>query len=545
MALTSESKLSVGSSQAGRNGASRADRAAILRILASARLLSPLAVLAVSILLGLLMALLLYLDVGDGPTLILLCLVLGISGLLGFGIGAARAVSLLLKPLVSLQASVAQVCQGEPGASLPMAHSGVLGALARDIDSLSEELTGLYEDMDDRVARQTVRLAQKTASLKILYDVAASINSAQDLEQLLIRFLRVLKEMVNGRTAKVRLVTVEGRMRIVGCIGLDDEVVREQRLLPVPVCRCGMVLTPADILCAHDAEHCSRSNNRQMFDERAIEKVRVPLEYQDKLLGVYDIFVPKPGISGREDILELLSTIGSHLGMAVAKQRSDAEARRLSIIEERNNLAHELHDSLAQTLASLRFQVGMLAETLEQSEEVKGARSELERLRNGLDEAHIELRGLLNSFRAPLDRRGLIPALEKLVNGFRQETGIATFMQRDCRHPIQMNANEEMQMLRIVQEALANIRKHARAHTVRVLLRCREPGQYMLLVEDDGLGLEGSVRDGNPGEHIGLSIMEERARRLGAELRIESEPGEGTRVELVFRAGERLRDTLP
>ncbi len=131
------------------------------------------------------------------------------------------------------------------------------------------------------------------------------------------------------------------------------------------------------------------------------------------------------------------------------------------------------------------------------------------------------------------------------MNGFRQETGIATFMQRDCRHPIQMNANEEMQMLRIVQEALANIRKHAQAHTVRVLLRCREPGQYTLLVEDDGLGLEGPVRNGNPGEHIGLSIMEERARSLGAELRIESEPGEGTRVELVFRAGERLRDTVP
>ncbi len=541
MALTSTNKLSVGASQAGR----RADRSDILRILESARLLSPLAVLAVSILLGLMMALLLYLDLGDAPTLILLCLVFGIAGLLGLGIGVARAVGLLLKPLVSLQASVAQVCQGEPGASLPVAQSGVLGTLARDIDSLSEELTGLYEEMDDRVARQTARLAQKTASLKILYDVAASINSAQDLEQLLIRFLRVLKEMVNGRTAKVRLVTVEGRMRIVGCIGLDDEVVREQGLLPVPVCRCGMVLTPADILCDHDAEHCSRSNNRQMFDERAIEKVRVPLEYQDKLLGVYDIFVPRPGISGREDILELLSTIGSHLGMAVAKQRSDAEARRLSIIEERNNLAHELHDSLAQTLASLRFQAGMLAETLEQSREVKGARSELERLRNGLDEAHTELRGLLNSFRAPLDQRGLIPALEKLVNGFRQETGIATFMQRDCRHPIQMNANEEMQMLRIVQEALANIRKHAQAHTVRVLLRCREPGQYMLLVEDDGLGLEGPVRDGNPGEHIGLSIMEERARRLGAELRIESEPGEGTRVELVFRARERLRDSLP
>ena len=544
MALTGEKKRSSRSLPPGGNGASRGQGSAVWRILKEAGLLLPLVVLAVSIVLGLSAMLLLYLAADEDSILLLLGLLFGISGLLALGTGALRALNRLLRPLVVLQASVAQICQGEPGASLPEEKSGVLGALASDIDSLSEELTGLYEDMDDRVARQTARLAQKTASLKILYDVAASINRAPDLEQLLLRFLRILKEMANGRTAKIRLATHEGGMRVVGCIGLNDEVIREQGLLPVPVCRCGMALTPADILCEQDAEHCARINDRPMFNADAIERVRVPLEYHDKLLGVYDIFVPRPGVSGREDILELLSTIGSHLGMAVAKQRSDAEARRLSIIEERNNLAHELHDSLAQTLASLRFQVGMLAETLEQSKETKGARSELARLRNGLDEAHTELRGLLYGFRAPLDQRGLIPALEKLVTAFRQETGIATFIQRDCRHPIQMSANEEMQTLRIVQEALANIRKHAQAHTVRVLLRCREAGQYMLLVEDDGLGLEAPVRDGNPGEHIGLSIMEERARRLGADLRIESEPGEGTRVELAFRSGDRLRDRV-
>ncbi len=540
--MTGEKKQSFRSLQPGGEGASRGQGSAVWRILNAAGLRAPLLVLAVSMVLVPLSMLLLYLEMGEASILIPLCLLLGISGLLGLGVAAARILNRLLRPLVALQGSVARICQGETGVSLPEAKSGVLGALASDIDSLSEELTGLYEDMDDRVARQTARLAQKTASLNILYDVAASINRAPDLEQLLLRFLRALKEMVNGRTAKIRLATDEGRMRVVGCIGLDDKVIREEGLLPVPVCRCGAALTPADILCEHDAEHCSRINNRPMFDGDAVERVRVPLEYHDKLLGVYDIFVPRPGVSDREDILELLSTVGSHLGIAVAKQRSDAEARRLSIMEERNNLAHELHDSLAQTLAGLRFQVGMLAETLEQRKEAKGALSELTRLRDGLDEAHTELRELLYSFRTPVDQRGFIPALEKLVNAFRQETGIATFIQRDCRYPIQMSANEEMQTLRIVQEALANIRKHAQAHTVRVLLRCREAGQYMLLVEDDGLGLEGPVRDGNPGEHIGLSIMEERARRLGADLRIESEPGEGTRVELAFRSGDRSRD---
>ena len=161
-------------------------------------------------------------------------------------------------------------------------------------------------------------------------------------------------------------------------------------------------------------------------------------------------------------------------------------------------------------------------------------RQEAQRIHNGLDEAHDELRELINSFRARLDQRGLVPALAKLVERFNQETGIPAFFQPDC-HKIDLDTNQEMQALRIVQESLANIRKHAKAHTVRVLLRCRGGGKYLILVEDDGIGFEGMAPKGNPGEHIGLSIMEERARRIGGEFSIESEPGEGTRVELIIR----------
>jgi two-component system nitrate/nitrite sensor histidine kinase NarX len=179
----------------------------------------------------------------------------------------------------------------------------------------------------------------------------------------------------------------------------------------------------------------------------------------------------------------------------------------------------------------------MLDETLEQEPGDNSlARNELERIKNGLDEAHTELRELLNNFLAPVDQRGLILALEKMTQRFRQDTGIPIFFQCGCRQ-VNMGASEEMQLLRIVQESLANIRKHAKAHTVRVLLTCNTEGEYRLLVEDDGVGFDNVRPHGNPGEHIGLSIMEERARRVGAEIRIESEPGEGTRVELTYNLG--------
>jgi two-component system nitrate/nitrite sensor histidine kinase NarX len=445
----------------------------------------------------------------------------------------ARLHRRLLGPLAELEQSVAKVCQGESGTALPSADRGVLTDMARDIDSISEELYGLYEDMDNRVARQTARLAQKTASLKILYDAAATINQAQDLDELLLRFLRVLKEMVNGRAATVRVLTPNGRMQLVGCIDVHNTLYREQDILPVPLCVCGKALSPGDILCAGDAERCAALNGRPMFGPDRVEAVTVPLAYHDDVLGQYTIYVDRPGVGGREDIRELLATIGQHLGVAVAKQRSDEEARRLSIIEERNALGHELHDSLAQTLAGLRLQVRMLEDTLRQSAAAALALGDLSRIRSGLDEAHAELRELLNSFRAPFDRRGLVPALERLTAQFREDTGLHVLFQNECRSS-SLSAAEEMQVLRIAQEALTNIRKHARAHTVRVLLRCRPPGGHLLLVEDDGVGFEVPDRDGRPGEHIGLSIMEERARRLGGQLRIESEPGEGTRVELNY-----------
>lgn len=473
---------------------------------------------------------------GGSPALPGLLAALAVA-LLSLLVGAARLRTQLLLPLLTLEGSLARLCQGEGASVLPLQRTGVLGGIVRDLDSLHEELAGLYEDMDDRVARQTMRLAQKTASLKILYDVAAGINQHHDLDALLLRFLRVLKEMVNGRAATLRLAMPKGASWLVGAIGLDDVLVPAQERLPLALCLCGRALSPGDILCEHPARYCVARYGRRMLGPDEIDVVRVPLRYQEDLLGEYRLFVPKPGVTQREDILDLLATIGHHLGMAVAKQRSDEEARRLSILDERAALAHELHDSLAQTLASLRFQVRLLDEGLGEGRVTAEARRDLERLRNGLDEAHTELRDLLTGFRVPIDRRGLIPALEQLTQSLAQETGTHVFLQNECRQ-VQLPAITEMQLLRVVQEALTNVRKHARANTVRLLLTCRPGGALVLLVEDDGVGFGTPADGGRPGECIGLSIMQERARRVGAELRIESEPGEGTRVELIL-PGER------
>ena len=140
---------------------------------------------------------------------------------------------------------------------------------------------------------------------------------------------------------------------------------------------------------------------------------------------------------------------------------------------------------------------------------------------------------MITNFRAPMDQQALLPALVTLINRFRNETKLHVFLQNEWDR-ISLPADVEMQVLRIIQEALANIRKHSHARHVRILLSGEPDNKYRILVEDDGIGMV-DPSEGSLGEHIGLSIMEERAKRFGGELRIESEAGEGTRVVLSFR----------
>ena len=162
---------------------------------------------------------------------------------------------------------------------------------------------------------------------------------------------------------------------------------------------------------------------------------------------------------------------------------------------------------------------------------------ELEGLENTIDEAYGELRSLITHFRAPIDGKGVLRAVERLTERFRQDTGMEVFFYHNW-HLKDLSRESELEVIRIVQESLTNARKHSQASTVRILMYSSEEGRCSILVEDDGVGLPDPLPEPNPttGEHIGLRIMQERAERIGGEIHFESEPGEGTLIQLNFDA---------
>ena len=385
---------------------------------------------------------------------------------------------------------------------------------------------------DPRVQTPMVRLARKTQSLDILYETATSLSQTGSLEALLDGFLDIFIELVDARAASVRLATGDGHTRLIASRGLAPEVVERDRLMPVGRCPCGVASIEGGLRIQSGTAPCAKLIGRPMLERDCTEFVVVPVQYQDRMLGVFNLFLDRPLAAMGEDMPVLLISVGRHLGLAIEKARLESEARRLAIMEERNIIGGELHDSLAQSLIGMRLQLKMLSEALARKD-LGAAQYEANGLRRAMTQANADLRDLLTNYRLKIDESGLAQTIANLVERFGRETGIAVFFQNECR-ALALTPDQEIQVFFIIQEALTNIRKHSNAHNVRILLN-NEDDLYTVLIEDDGLGMAGPG-ELIPGEHAGLAIMRERTERLPGQIVIESEPGEGTRIVLIFNA---------
>jgi len=360
-------------------------------------------------------------------------------------------------------------------------------------------------------------------SLQTLYKISNTINAARTRQELLSDFIDVFSRNVAVKASLIRLLTEDGWMEVVANFGIDNKQLKQYQKTPID-----------GSMFSRSSEIVSESNEsflREIIKDKSTI-FAIPVRYHVRTLGVINLFT-----NDREslpaEIHKLWITAGEHLGQALDKFIEDSEQKQQLIQNERNIIANELHDSLAQTLASLRFQVRVLDQALQPTGEFSTINS-IEQVEHGLDEAYTDLRELIAHCRIPVEKQGLIPSIKRVVEKFREETNIHILLQCECDNP-DIPANMEMNVYRIVQESLTNVRKHADAHIVRVLLQCDNAGNYLVLIENDGKGFDKKAIQSEAGKHLGLTIMKERARYLGGKLKIDSEPEEGTRVELHFK----------
>ena len=258
----------------------------------------------------------------------------------------------------------------------------------------------------------------------------------------------------------------------------------------------------------------------------------IPLYAGDKKLGVMNVASPQwRGLSSED--LQLLSTVGDLLAIAVERARLYDRSARLGAFEERNRLAREIHDTLAQGLTATGLQLESAEALLDHEAGAERAREALRRAlsltRSNLDEAR---RSVLDLRAAPLEGRSLPEALKTLVDRWEAETGVNTrFKAINGSRPLPPRV--EVALYRICQEALTNVARHAGAGRVTIRL-VATPDEVRLVVRDDGRGFDPSrVAEARHG----ILGMRERADTIGGSIEVESSSDSGTRIEVAVALG--------
>jgi len=373
--------------------------------------------------------------------------------------------------------------------------------------------------------------ALPAADTAILAQLTAELAAGEDVRDLLQRFLEPIMRVAQAQAGAVRVLSAQGdRFELVSTIGLPEDVYTAEKLVDSRCGFCGVAAAERRIVWATDLSGCCARANESYFGKQCQQVMAVPLQRRNRVLGVYNLFFASGKVPD-EPVLALLRSVGELLGLALDNLRLEAESVRATVMQERQMMAAEVHDSVAQNLTFIKMRLPLLRDAIVAKDEERALKY-LDDVRETLGEAHGSLREIVTQFRTRIDPRGLARAVEALTARFSARTGVQLHVAN--RMPdLHLSQSEEADLFHIVQEALANVERHSRATQAWLRVEPTLAG-VVVRVEDNGIGPQVTARERGDGAHYGLDIMSERARRLGGELTVGRRPGGGTQVRLAL-----------
>jgi signal transduction histidine kinase len=417
---------------------------------------------------------------------------------------------------------------------------GVLDAQSERLNAFEESDLAVFQSLADQAgaAIENARLfhseQRRAEQFRVIGEVGQRIASAFNVDELLEQVARLIQESFGYYHVGIGLI--EGDEVVSKAeIGACEDVYRSFRI------KLGQGAWGWVAL--HGESHLSTDvrDDPHFHAAPGTEAIRshlsVPLKSKDEVIGVVSVASDRLNAFDESDII-VLRSLAHQAAVAVENIRYYEHAQRLAVIEERNRLARELHDAVTQTI----FSASLLAEALPEVWEnnPQEGRQVIQELRGLSRGALAEMRTLLLELRpAALAETRLEDLLRQLGEAASGREGIPVSVTIEGQG--ELPAEVHIALYRIAQEALNNVVKHARASqvTVRLCYSCIErdesgmaPGlSVLLIIRDDGCGFDPTqvLHD-----HLGLGIMQERAHSIGASLTIDSHPGEGSQVTILW-----------
>jgi nitrate/nitrite-specific signal transduction histidine kinase len=441
----------------------------------------------------------------------------------------------ITNPIQKLIQASEQVTAGQFKHRIEVKTGDEIETLANQFNLMSAELDESYSLLEKKVAERTHELATLNA-------IAAHVSSSLNLNEIMADALERIMELTGmehgiayrvvggeGGAADTETDAEEAHLRVMAFRGLPPTFANLGERLPLKRSAAGVAGRRGEPVIWTLMELPTESALKERLATLGVEQViAIPLMAKGRLVGSLNLSTNQSRTYPPEQIA-LLKTIGQQIGVAVENAHLYEQAEQTAITAERGRLARELHDAVTQTLFSANLIADVIPRIWKRNPE-EGMQN-LEELRQLTRGALAEMRTLLMEMRPEsLERAELKSLLTQLADAFvgRVRVPVSVDIKGECK----LTQEVKLAFYRVAQEALNNIAKHSGARQVEVHLEC-QPDQLNLLIKDDGLGFDPATI--TPG-HLGIAIMRERANSIGARLKIESQVGQGTSVELDWRS---------
>lgn len=379
------------------------------------------------------------------------------------------------------------------------------------------------------IGRVQRRLERHNEELLALHGAGLDVSAELSLDVVLKKVVERARALAGARYGALSVVNSDGTIQTFITSGVSDE--ERARIGPPPVGRglLGVVLHEGERLRLPDIAKDPRSAGFPANHPVMHSLLAVPITCKGPFVGNLYLSEKTDGSEFSSGDEETLGRFAVQAAIAIDNAHLHRQVADLAVAQERLRIAHEMHDGIAQLLGYVNTKVQAATEYIRREKTEEGL-SQLRELASAAREAYGDVREAIVDLRTlPEPARAFGEVLQDYVDRWKEQTEISTQLVVDG--DLRMPAGVELQVVRIIQESLTNVRKHAKATTARIEVRRRD-GRLFLMVSDDGIGFVQGSRSRSVFPRFGLSTMRERAESIGATFTIESTPGSGTVVKV-------------
>jgi len=410
------------------------------------------------------------------------------------------------QPLAELTESAEKFSHGDLSIRIPIENNNEFGFLAKTLNHSASVLESMSQSLEQRIKEKTTELAHSNDRLNLLFTIARDLNMSTTQTPDYSKFITELSRVSD--LPKINL-----------CLAGENKIIQS-----------GASIVKGDDLNCQKG-HCDHCLESQMLWEKDpnLKIVRFSLHKETTNYGVL-ICALDEDQNLKLWQHRLLSSVTDQIATNLSMVEKSNHSNRLALLQERTIIARELHDSLAQSLSYLKFQVSILDKTLQKDREAPLIDQTIIELRKGLDSSYKQLRQLLTTFRLKVSGTDFKTALESAIATVNQNNELKVELEYDLG-TLKLTPTEQIHLLQISKEALQNAFDHSNGDTVNITLVYNN-SMVSLSVHDNGIGISDSPEKL---DHFGLSIMSERSKSLNGEFNIRKDENKGTVVEFSFQ----------